>query len=363
MMHLQKVRTCVREALECSVFVSPRGPGLTFSEIHEVCTKMGFQPGETADGMAQENLYAIGRSSQLVGPTDDTKMQWKFYFRDDPELRDFKAFDFVHAEFAALIRSQGAANADIDRSVLVERGSAGGIDRHGLEVAVAILILSEFLTEREGRLRVTHSTAGPPYPSAQLANQKTVQRRETRSLVLPFVKDVVARRFDGRASQAEPLDAFADQLDHLGYGHFRLWWTQTAAEMRRSDDQSSSLSVCVLAAALIEGALTFVVKHAKAIRIGPFGSTTFEKDSRHWRIEDLVASAAAGGPQAILDSAARGRVEGVIRSRQRIHAGRVLAEHPGGLPDMRPDEARDARQTAELVVRQTLDWLEKHPPS
>lgn len=133
--------------------------------------------------------------------------------------------------------------------------------------------------------------------------------------------------------------------------------------MRRSDDQLSSLSVCVLAAALIEGTLTFMVKHAKAIRIGPFGSTTFEKDPRHWKIEDLVASAASGGPEAILDPAARGRAEGVIRSRQRIHAGRLLAEHPGGLPDMRPEEARDARQTVELVVRQTLDWLDRHPPA
>jgi hypothetical protein len=41
----------------------------------------------------------------------------------------------------------------------------------------------------------------------------------------------------------------------------------------------------------------------------------------------------------------------------------MLSEYPGGVPDLRPDEARDAKATAEVVVRSVLDWLEKYPPT
>jgi hypothetical protein len=40
----------------------------------------------------------------------------------------------------------------------------------------------------------------------------------------------------------------------------------------------------------------------------------------------------------------------------------MLSEFPAGVPDLRPDEARDAKTTAELVVRRVLDWLERYPP-
>jgi len=44
-----------------------------------------------------------------------------------------------------------------------------------------------------------------------------------------------------------------------------------------------------------------------------------------------------------------------------IHAGRMLSDYPAGPPDLRPDEARDAKATAELVVRAVLEWLQKNP--
>jgi hypothetical protein len=177
------------------------------------------------------------------------------------------------------------------------------------------------------------------------------------------VKDIIERRTDGRPQHAEPLDAFAEQLDRLQYGPFRLWWTQTVAELRRGDAQSSPVSVCVLAAALVEGALTFVVRHARNRNLGVFRSKACDGDPRTWRIDDLVASAASGSDSAILDIPTKNRAEILIRTRQRIHAGRMLSEFPGGVPDLRPEEARDAKATAELVVRRVLDWLERYPPA
>jgi hypothetical protein len=40
----------------------------------------------------------------------------------------------------------------------------------------------------------------------------------------------------------------------------------------------------------------------------------------------------------------------------------MLSEYPAGVPDLRPEQAREAIQTAEVVVRRVLDWLQKYPP-
>jgi hypothetical protein len=159
------------------------------------------------------------------------------------------------------------------------------------------------------------------------------------------------------------LDAFADALDILGYKPFRLWWTQTVAELRKLEVTISPVSATVLSAALVEGALTFLVKHARQLNVGPFKSRDFDGEPRTWKIDDLVKSAATGGDVAVLDSGARLRADELVRTRQRIHAGRMLSEHPGGPPDLRPEEARDARRTTELIVRRVLDWLQKYPPA
>jgi len=157
----------------------------------------------------------------------------------------------------------------------------------------------------------------------------------------------------------EPLDAFAEELEKLGYREFRLWWSQIVAELRQCNPSSTPVAACVLAAALVEGALTFIVKHARAK--GLFQSKDYDREPRTWKIDDLVASAASGGPSAILDASTRARADTLIRTRQRIHAGRMLSEYPAGPPDLRPDEARDAKASAEQVVRAILDWLQRNP--
>ena len=178
----------------------------------------------------------------------------------------------------------------------------------------------------------------------------------------PIVRDVIDRRTDGRPTHAEPLDAFGAQLQSLGYGKFRLWWTQTTAELNQTSAQSSPISETVLSAAIVEAVLTFVVKHARSLNLGVFASTNFDGSPRTWKLDDLVASATSGRDSAILDATLRQRAEGLMRARQRIHAGRMLEDFPAGVPDLRPEEARDARTTAELVVRRVLDWLERYPP-
>lgn len=59
----------------------------------------------------------------------------------------------------------------------------------------------------------------------------------------------------------------------------------------------------------------------------------------------------------------RSRAETLARARQRIHAGRMMVEHPGGPPDISPDDARDAKMTAEMVTRQVLERLGRNLPN
>ena len=74
---------------------------------------------------------------------------------------------------------------------------------------------------------------------------------------------------------------------------------------------------------------------------------------------EKLLEAAAFGPEATLAGPAKPAAERLNLARQRIHAGRVLSDHPGGLPDLKPEEARAAKDTAEQVVRAVLEWLER----
>jgi hypothetical protein len=251
--------------------------------------------------------------------------------------------------------------------VLVARAVDKGLAARDVEAAIAIMVLDQHLTEKDGTVRFANGREMYPTASEQLAQFGAsrlaghVRRNEPRARAYPVVQDVISRRSDGRPAAAEPLDAFADALDKLGYTPFKLWWRQTVAELRHADPGLTPTTASVLAAALMEGALTFVVRHARALGVGPLGSKDFERAPQTWKVDDLVSSACAGGAAAILDPGTRARADDLVRTRQRIHAGRMLSEFPGGAPDLRPEEARAAKATAELVVRRVLDWLEKYP--
>jgi hypothetical protein len=355
----QEVIAFVRAALECSVYVTPLDPGLSVDELMEVGKRANYQEGELSDAL---RLAAVRYFNSGRMQPDPTYAMWEsFMFRDDPDYRNLAAFDVVYEEFNRLVRSQGGAGAKLERRVLVERASTN-ISRHDVEVAITILLLTEQLVEKDKLLSRPHGGIYAPLPSVQRRDARGgVIPRPMRARAYPLVKDVVERRSDGRPRQTEPLDAFADTLTSLGYGNFRLWWKQTVSEMQWCDPASCPTTICILAAALVEGALTFVVKHAHAGELAVLGSKTFDGDPRTWKIDDLVASAARGGESAILDDSTRGRADRLIRLRQRIHAGRMLSDYPGGPPDLRPEEAREARESAEIIVRAVLDWLDRYP--
>jgi hypothetical protein len=348
-------------ALECSVYVAPREPGLTYDELLEVGKRLGLQAGEIGDALPRVTTEYFGRGGRLLLTHPDP--MWPYFnARPEPDYRNVTAFDFMHSRLNALIKSEGARYARIDRSVLVDRAIAAKIPRNDIEAAITISLLCEVIVEKDNVLSSRHGIPFEPLPSAQPSTRVPTRNREEREKIFGIVKDVVERRTDGRPKHAEPLDAFPEALDRLGYGNFRLWWTQTVAELRAANYTTAPVSSLVLSAALVEGSLTFVVAHARAKNFAVFRSTDFEGEPHTWKIDKLIKSAASGGEAAILDEPTRHRAATLTTARQRIHVGRMLSDYSAGVPDLRPEEARDGRATAEQVVRRVLDWLERFPP-
>jgi len=355
----QEIISLLKAALECSVYVSPRDPGLTYEELAIIGATAGYLEGEVNDALRHVGIRFWG--VPRIVPAEQEITQWVFFFPENPEYKDYAALDFVFNELNLRLRSEGEARAEIERSVLVERAVAKSIQRHNIEVAITWLVMAKQLVEKDSILRFAHRGAGVrQFPSVTRAMHRHEHSKPHKARAYPLVKDVIARRGDGRPQHPEPLDAFAEELEQLGYRQFRMWWMQTVSELRQSSPSSTPVAVAVLAAALVEAALTFIVKHARAK--GQFQAKEYERDPRTWRIDDLVASAASGGPAAVLDLQSKARAETLIRIRQRIHAGRMLSDYPAGPPDLRPDEAREAKGVADQVVRAVLDWLQKNPP-
>ena len=360
----QRLIAFLKACLECSVHIEPTAPGLTFEELREAARSMNYQAGEISDVLPQvADPTGGGRGEKYMPNPNDAVMWLIFAIPEEPDYRNPKAFDFVFEQMRQSAREYGSRNARIERRVVVERANSQSIPRNDTQVAVTMMVMNGILAEHDGILRYANGREGFASPGSQTRNSHPPRRNETRERAYTAVKDVIARRTDGRYQSAEPFEAFAEALEMLGYGPFRLWWLQIVGELRQASAQTAPVTATVLAASLVEGALTFVVAHARTLNLGAMGSKSFEGSPSKWRLDELVSSAGRGNDAAILDNTTLLRTSSLISSRQRIHAGRMLSDFPGGPPDIFPEQARDAQLTAEQVVRSVLVWLQRYPAS
>ncbi len=146
----QRVKNFISEALECSVFLNPREPGLTFAELKEIGARAGFREGEIGDAFIASGVHSVGRGSNRLGPDRQTRNAWKVILPEAPEHRNLEAFDLVYSEFIDLARNLGKAKAQIGRDSLVTRDVARGIPEADIEAAITILVFAEG-TQRDGR--------------------------------------------------------------------------------------------------------------------------------------------------------------------------------------------------------------------
>ncbi len=363
----QQVKAVLAAALECSYYVAPETPGLTYEELLATGARIGLQQGEMNDVLDEVTDIFMGRhpTEKLLPKKNGHLIHSQFFiFDEEPDFRDIRAFDAVYSEWRNSSRANGANHVRLERSMLVERATKNGISRLAIQTAISILVFCEVFEEKNGVLKPKPIYGDITLPSENVRTNGLRQKmsKPARRAAYPVVQDIIARRQDGRLAAAESFDAFASVLGELGYEPFRLWWQQLVIELRLTDAQTHSTATVVLAAALVEGALTFIVRRARELGHGVMGSRTFEDSPTRWCIEDLLSGASSGRENAVLNEPIRRRADQLMKSRQRIHAGRMLSDFPGGPPDLRPEEARDAKATAELVVRRILDWLQKHQP-
>ncbi|MGO9836817.1 MAG: hypothetical protein ACLP1X_21700, partial [Polyangiaceae bacterium] len=146
----QEIAKVVKTALECSVYVAPRQPGLTHEELFEVGKRVGLERGEIIDvlqGIAAQPYF--GDARLLPART----IIWsQFNFPEEPEYRNVDAFDFVSATLKSIARTETAARAQIDRAVLVAQAVSRGIPERDVEAAIAIMVIDEHLVETDGVL-------------------------------------------------------------------------------------------------------------------------------------------------------------------------------------------------------------------
>lgn len=355
----QDLSALMREALMCSLFVDPRDPGLDDAEIFEIGRQARFQDGEIRDTFPHVSKEPFGRTRYV--PSHHDVLFSTIIEAGDPPLLDVAAADFVKGVLNERIRADGIQRARLDRDVIVARAVAAGHPHAAVEGAITCLAVALQVKLEDGAV-VPRQAYGLMELSSGRQRPSPFGPNRVRARVMELVRDVVARRTDGRPRHAEPLDAFPDALERIGFGKFRVWWLQTVSELRGRNPTSAPVACAVLSAALVEGALTFAAKYARDAQVGAFTSSDFDKPPQGWRVEKLIESAAAGGVAAILSPQLKARAEVLNRTRQRVHAGRMLGEHPGGPPDLRPEDGREAKATAEQVVRAVLDWLERPSP-
>ena len=110
MQDTNNVQGFIREAIECSVYLSPRDIGLTPAELQEAASQAGYRPGEVGDALGQRR-YVGGKCC----PNDNEVglpmglLSTDFNFPFTPDLRDWKVFEFVRQELADLKKEVGAA--------------------------------------------------------------------------------------------------------------------------------------------------------------------------------------------------------------------------------------------------------------
>lgn len=350
----------IRDAVKASLFVSPDDHGLTLHELVELGARRDLRRGELEDalrgGTAHVQPGSDGRYRLAYANMTDLAM---FVGTLEGDPRSIDAFDFIWRTFYELNREYGAGRARITESVLLARGADAGIPEHDLRVALAIY-RTFARVKQDGEVLHGFGTSGDG-PKAEAARPRMRRNMNAGAAALMAeVRDLVLRRSDGRPASPEPVPGFASRLDELNASRLKVWWNAIASEVRRANEQEAPTSVIVLAAALLEAALCSVIERANAHGV-TMPNLRAADDPKNWKLQTLVKEAKKGS-QPIFDGDVGGRGERLNDLRQRIHAGRFwMSGVPSGGFDLRPEEAREARETLDRCLRAILVWLDGHP--
>jgi len=88
----------------------------------------------------------------------------------------------------------------------------------------------------------------------------------------------------------------------------------------------------------------------------------WELDPKGWSLQYLIQQGKKG-TDPLFDGKLAERALRLNELRQRIHLGRYwfVGSNRGDRFDLRPEEAREARETLDQILRELIRWLELHP--
>lgn len=392
------VKNLVVWALEASMHVEPRKPGLTPAELVELGSSFGVKGDEVTDqlrGRAMEGGRVLPFG---IDPS--------FFGTYAGDLRNILAFDHVIAAFADVHRSAGGRPAMGSREAILTSGVAAGLPRGDLELAIATYRAFEGASEADDRWELLRVKAGAALPSAQRSGPAGVKlaRRERYVEIVEAVRKILERRSPKVATAAaatastaralavpapaarpispepqrprpkepdpepEPtpsaspdlspdlspdgddsMVAFGALLPALGHARLAPWWTQLVQDYRAAGRPETSLTRCFLAASIAESALLLACKKAGIPKPDPKATKPLRLN-----LTELARVASAIGFDGVL----RGRIELLSKTRQKIQSGRLLeGTHPWN--PLTPEDASEASDTLTATLRTILDWHQR----
>jgi predicted nucleotide-binding protein len=189
----------VETALEASVYCAPEAHGLSEDEILEVAVRLGRGRGATKEAVAQIRTSPLfeHRSGRLqLGRNPNVRCAQFLLGRFQPvDPRNVDALNFPLHHLDKLYEEHGSAGAHATRAEFVKAGAEQRLSANDLHIAITILALGHYLTEKDGGYTRDPLTASYPMPSSQLnQNGMTYTPRELLGATLLIVKAVVDER-------------------------------------------------------------------------------------------------------------------------------------------------------------------------
>jgi hypothetical protein len=176
---MNEIHQDLMAAIECSVYHAPREPGLTFQEMIEVGSQVGYQRGELGDAITAFSRGTRIADGRLQLPPNT--MLADFIFLREPEYRNRDAFEFVAKHLRDLVKAVGRDQARIPRETLVAQGVAKGQPETALEVAITLYLLEgRLVQDKDGLLHFALGQEGYALPSQQMTQLHGAAHRRPR---------------------------------------------------------------------------------------------------------------------------------------------------------------------------------------
>lgn len=366
MVHTEVAET-IKLGLEATVYESPDAEGLSRREIIELCERFGFREGEILDALGQlqngQKVEEFFRHDLITLPQDYIYFLVAHFGFKEEDPRNLRLMAGILQCLEKDAKDLGRGNVSISVSTLARR-LAEEFQVSEQDVRVHIRLLEKyrcFSISGDYIEKPNQNSCSPKFVESISAGQREGRRDGRRfAQIRGTVREIISRRNSGKPISTDPIKAFEEKFDLLKAKPLYAWWNAMVAEWKDLDDRRNSVSVLTLSASLCEGALAFFA--ASGIHSGLTMTQKLPSDPRQWKLEALISAASTGGTTALLVDPLRQRLVELNERRKALHPGSFiqLSIPLQKVPEIRPEQAVEARSVVHLLLRTIVDWLARN---